>query len=454
MQIIIVGDGKVGLTLTQMLTAEEHDVTVIDQDSRVLERMQEDCDAMAVRGHGASRAILQEAGAEDADLLIAATSSDEVNLLSCLIAKKLGCANTIARVRNPVYTDDIALLRDEMGLSLAINPEEACAREIFRLLQYPSFMAREPFAKGRVEIVGFKLCSPSPLIGVPLYDLYGAAKVRVLVCAVDRGGEVTIPHGDFVLQEGDDIFVTAASENLTMLIKNLSLATHKVTQVTMVGGSRLALYLAQLLNKSRVGVKIIEKDAERCEELAELLPEADIVHGDGTDGELLDSEGVGRSDALVTLTGMDEENIVLSMFARQMGMKVTITKCNRSQYTNMFSKLGIDTVVSPKLTIAEEIVRYVRAMESSVGGAMETLHKIAGGKAEAMEFKAEENSIVLGVPLATLQLKKGVLIACICRGTQTIIPGGDTVIMAGDSVVVVTAESNNILDLDSIMMNV
>ena len=451
MQIVIVGDGKVGLTLTQMLTAEDHDVTVVDSNPKVLERMQEECDAMAVHGHGASRAVLAEAGAGEADVLIAATSSDEVNLLSCLVAKKLGCGSTIARVRSPAYTEDINLLREELGLTFAINPEEACAHEAFRLLQFPSFLGREQFSQGRVEIVRFKIKEGSPLADVPLYDLYTAARVRVLVCAVSREGEVTIPHGSFVLRSGDDIYVTAASVDLAALIKNLGLGNRRITQVTIVGGSLLGLYLTQLLLKSGVGVKLIERDPTRCEFLSERLPDADIVEGDGTDRDILLSEGIDRSDAIVTLTGIDEENIVLSLYAKQMGMQVAITKSNRTQYADLLRTMGVDTVISPKMNCAEEIVRYVRAMDNSIGGQMLTLHQIAGGKAEAMEFNADDTTRGLGIPLATLRLKKGLLIACITRKGETIIPGGKTVIQSGDLVVVVAAAGHNVFDLSDIL---
>lgn len=451
MQIVIVGDGKVGLTLTQMLTAEDHDVTVVDSNPKVLERMQEECDAMAVHGHGASRAVLAEAGAGEADVLIAATSSDEVNLLSCLVAKKLGCGSTIARVRSPAYTEDINLLREELGLTFAINPEEACAHEAFRLLQFPSFLGREQFSQGRVEIVRFKIKEGSPLADVPLYDLYTAARVRVLVCAVSREGEVTIPHGSFVLRSGDDIYVTAASVDLAAHIKNLGLGNRRITQVTIVGGSLLGLYLTQLLLKSGVGVKLIERDPARCEFLSERLPDADIVEGDGTDRDILLSEGIDRSDAIVTLTGIDEENIVLSLYAKQMGMQVAITKSNRTQYADLLRTMGVDTVISPKMNCAEEIVRYVRAMDNSIGGQMLTLHQIAGGKAEAMEFNADDTTRGLGIPLATLRLKKGLLIACITRKGETIIPGGKTVIQSGDLVVVVAAAGHNVFDLSDIL---
>lgn len=450
MKIVIVGDGKVGLALTQMLTAEDHDVTVVDSDPRALERMQESCDAMAVQGHGASREVLEEAGAAEADLLIAATSMDEVNLLSCLTANKMGAQNTIARVRNPEYADDITFLRDELGLTFVINPEEACAREVFQLLQYPSFLAREQFAKGRVEIVRFNVAPDSPLVNVALTGLYSAAKVRVLVCAVDRDGKIIIPHGDFVIRQGDDLFVTAAGENLAGLIKNLGLAKRRITHVTMVGGSRIALYLGFRLLRAGVSVKIIEQSPERCEELADLLPEADIVEGDGTEQEILEAEGLARTDALVALTGIDEENILLSMYAKELGVPTIVTKCNRTQYSEMFRKIGITSVVSPKITSAEEIVRYVRAMGNCPGGQMVTMHHIAAGKAEAMEFSAKPDAKVLGIPLTTLPLKEGILIASISRGRKTIIPGGDTTIQAGDAVVVVTA-NQYILSLDDIL---
>lgn len=451
MQIVIVGDGKVGLSLTQMLTAEDHHVTVVDSNPKVLERMQEECDAMAVQGHGASRAVLEQAGAREADLLIAATSSDEVNLLSCLVAKKMGCGSTIARVRNPEYTGDIELLREEMGLSFAINPEESCAREAFRLLQFPSFLAREPFTQGKVEIVRFKITQGSPLVDVSLHNLYTAAKVRVLVCAVSRDGDVTIPDGSFVLREGDDIYVTAASVDLAALVKHLNLATRKITHVTIVGGSLLAFYLTQLLLKSGARVKIVERDAKRCQVLSELLPDADIVEADGTDKDVMLSEGIARCDALVSLTGMDEENIVLSMYARQLGMQTTITKCNRTQYADMLRKNNIDTIISPKINCAEEIVRYVRAMENGVGGQMLTMHQIGGGQAEALEFRADETTRGLDITLREMRLKRGILIACITRGTTTIIPTGDTVIKNGDLVVVVTGAGRRIGDLSDIL---
>jgi len=451
MQIVIVGDGKVGLTLTQMLSAEDHNITVVDSNAKVLAGLHEDYDVRTVLGHGATRVVLEEAEAGEAQLLIAATSSDEINLLSCLTAKKLGCEHTIARVRNPEYFDQINFLREDLGLSFAINPDKACAREIFQLLQFPSFLERERFVNGRVEIVCINIDAHSPFKGISLQNLYQAAKVRVLVCAVERDGEVIIPDGSFSIREGDDLYISSSSENLAALIKNLKLMTRKVTQVTIVGGSRLGLYLANRLLRSGVHVKIIEKNPEKCIRLADLLPDADIIEADGTDQNVLHSEGALRSDALVALTGFDEGNIILSIYAHQNGVRKVITKCNNMQYGEMFRKMGIDTFVSPKMTSASEIVSYVRAMEASSGSRMMTMHYIVGGKAEALEFIAHSSSKLLGIPLADLPLRKGVLIACITRGTNVTIPTGGSTIQVGDSVMIVTAAGRIYYDLDEIL---
>ena len=450
MKIVIVGAGKVGLFLTQALTEEEHDVTVVDIDPHALARMQESCDALAVLGHGATRQKLAEAAADSARLLIATTGSDEINLLCCLTARKMGCRHTIARVRNPEYNDDITFLREDLGLSFAINPEEAVAREIFQLLQFPSFLERDQFAKGRVEIVGFTIEEDSPLVGVPLAELYRVTHMRMLVCAIEREEGVYIPDGDFVLQQGDDMHIAAAGESLPGVIQTLHLARHKVTQVTVVGGSRVAIYLVRALLKADVGVKVIERDYERCQKLAELLPQADVVYGDGTELDLLESEGVARSDALVALTGIDEENLVLAIFMEQLGVPTVIAKSNRMQYSRLYWRLGLDSVVSPTLTSGEDIIRYVRAMENSSGGKMLTMHSIVSGKVEAMEFRADDSCGGLEVPLRDLQLKKGLLVGAITRGRMTIIPGGNDSIQCHDSVVIVSAE-HLILDLNDIL---
>ncbi|MFV0351954.1 MAG: Trk system potassium transporter TrkA [Oscillospiraceae bacterium] len=451
MRIIIVGDGKVGLALIEMLAEQEHEITVIDSNSKVLRETLETYDVMSIRGHGVSSGVLEEAGAAECDLLIAVTGLDEVNLLSCITAKKLGCKNTIARVRNPEYDDQIALLSEELGLSFFTNPEKSCAAEIFKQLQLPSFLERDAFSKSHAEIVRIKVLPESPLIGLPLLRLREITKIRVLVCAALKDGQAVIPHGSYIIEEGDDLFITASSLDLAVLIETLGLQTEKVTQATLVGGSRIALYLARMLLNNGVRVKLIEQDHERCIELAGLLPDANIVEGDGTEQSLLLAEGIERSDALIALTGIDEENIVLSMYAKQLGVDYVITKCNRSQYFDMLSQMGLSTTVSPQQICAEEIALHVRSMECSKGEQMETLHRIADGQVDAMEFTVQPGSALLNTPLSTLPLREGILIACISRGMRAIIPTGSSKILPGDSVVVVSIADNRIVELEDVL---
>lgn len=451
MRIIIVGNGKVGLALIEMLAEEEHEITVVDSNAKVLRETLEAYDVMSVQGHGASSVVLEEAGATECDLLIAVTGLDEVNLLSCITAKKLGCKNTIARVRNPEYDEQVALLSKELGLSFFTNPEKSCASAIFKQLQLPSFLERDTFSKSRTEIVRIKIFPESPLAGLSLMQLRSVTKIQVLVCAVLKDGEAVIPHGGYVIENGDDLFITASSLDLASLIETLNLQTEKVTQATLVGGSRIALYLARMLINNGVQVKLIEQDYERCLELAGMLPEANIVEGDGTEQSLLLSEGIERTDALVALTGIDEENIVLSMYAKQLGVDYVITKCNRSQYFDMLSNMGLSTTVSPKQLCAEEIALYVRGMECSKGEQMQTLHHIADGRVDAMEFTVPSNSSLINIPLSTLPLREGILIACISRGSRTIIPTGSSVILPGDSLVVVSLADNRVIELEDIL---
>lgn len=450
MKIVIVGDGKVGLLLTQILSEDDHDITVIDSNPKVLMRSEGEYDTIAIKGHGASTKVLKEAGVDNADVLIAATSTDEVNLLSCLFAKKMGCKNTIARVRNTEYSGQIDLLRDDLGLSFIINPDEICAREILGLLQFPSFLEREYFANGLVEIVRITVGASSPLKNTALADIQKVTKVKVLICAVERDGKITIPTGSFVMQENDDIFVTTSNSAFSTLIKALSLSSRKIKRVAIVGGSRVAFYLAMGLNKINVEVKIIEIDRTRCLELAEMLPFADIVEADGTDYSILVAEDIFRFDALVSLINIDEENILLSVLGKQGGISKTITKCNRTQYLDVFKKMGVDTLISSKLTSASEIVRYIRGMEMSTGSEMLTMNHIANGKAEALEFRVREHSLMIGKTLAELKFKKNTLVASVTRGKEVIIPSGDTVIYPDDLVVVVVS-GLKILHLDEIL---
>lgn len=451
MNIIIVGDGKVGAALAQQLSSENHNVTIIDSNAQVLSESAELLDVITVEGNGASMATLREAGAETADLLIAATSLDELNLLTCLTAKKLGCAHTIARIRNPEYSDQLIDMREELGLSLTVNPEQTAAHESYQLLQFPSILKRESFAKGRVEIVAVPVQEGSKLAGLPLHKLYEIARVKVLVCAVERQGGVHIPGGSFVLQAGDTIFVTAALQDLAQLVHNLGLVEHKVKSLLIIGGSRIAFYLASRCLSSGIGVKIIERSHARCVELAERLPRATIIEADGSRQEVLDAEGLKSFDAVITLTGMDEENVVLSMFAQHLGVSKVITKINRVEYDQLFRKVGLGSIISPKALCCATILRYVRAMSTAKDAeGLLALHPIANGQAEALEFQAGPATRHCGQPLKDIPLKSGILISCITHHGKTIIPNGDASFHPGDTIIVVTGGDRAITELDGI----
>ena len=451
MNIIIVGDGKVGAALATQLSSEGHDVTIIDSNPQALSESAERLDVMAVTGNGASMATLRAAGVEKADLLIAATSRDELNLLTCLTAKKLGARGTIARVRNPEYSDQLVAMQDELGLSMTVNPELAAAQEAYQLLQFPSFLKRDTFAKGRVEIVSIPVGKGSQLIGIPLFKLYEIAGVNVLVCAVQREDGVHIPSGGFTLQEGDTIFVTAGIQDLARLVKNLGMVEKRIRSLFIIGGSRIAFYLAKRCLDSGMSVKIVEREHKRCVELAELLPKATIIEADGSREDILAAEGVKSYDAVITLTGMDEENLVLSMLASHLGVGKVITKINRLEYAGVFRKVGIGSIISPKGLCCAHILRYVRAMSTASGiESVITLHSIVDGQVEALEFQAGPDARHQGQALKDIPLKKGILISCITHKGHTIIPKGDSSFTAGDTVIVVTAGGAPISDLDDI----
>ncbi len=450
MKIVIVGDGKVGVTLTAQLSREGHDVVIIDNNPQVLRESVDQYDVLGILGNGASLQAQKEAGVESADLLIAATSADEVNLLCCILARKLGTPHTIARVRSPEYTEQLRLLRSELGLSMTINPERTAAMEILSLLRFPAALRRDTFAKGRVEIIVLKILPGSILEGMLLNEMVHVTKVRVLVCAVERGSEVIIPTGDFRLNTGDKIYVTAATSSLVELVRRLGIIEHKIRMVALIGGSRISQHLARELLADGVTVKIVEIDSARCKMLADMLPRAQIIHADGTQPEVFASENLARADALVTLTNIDEENMVLSMYGSHLGIPKVITKINRVEYDEVFRAMGIDSIVSPKNLVCSDIVRYVRAMQNTSENAVVTLHRIVNDKVEALEFLAGEDTRHLGVPLRDIRLFPGILIACINRGGQVIIPGGNDTINAGDTVIVVTTADRMYHNLNAI----
>ena len=450
MNIIIAGDGKVGSTLARQLSAEGHDVTLIDSDARVLNASIERYDLMGVHGNCASKAVLLQAGVKDADLLIAATSADEINLLCCTTAHGINPKlHTIARIRNPEYTNQIHEMRHIFALSLSVNPEKQAAAEIERLLKYPGFLRRDSFAKGRAEIVELRIDSKSKLCNVSLIEMNSIVKCKVLVCAVLRGGNAIAPNGNFVLREGDRIFVTAPTNNLATLLKNLGIVTRRVRSVILCGGGRVSYYLASLLEKDGMSVQIIESDRERCTELAALLPETSIIHGDGTDQDLLNSQGLSNCDALVTLTGVDELNMIVSLYGISQSVPLVITKLSRLDNRNIIDSLSLGSVVCPKELCCNTIVRYVRAMQKQTGAAL-SIHSIADGQAEAVEFLVDKNTRNCGVPLKQLKLKANVLVAMISRGSMTEIPNGDSCFRQGDAVVVVTSGRGVLRDLNDI----
>ncbi len=450
MKIVIIGGGKVGFTLAKQLVKENHSITLVDRCWERLEQIAGMLDIKTLCGNGASLSVLKEAGAPDSDLLIAVTHMDELNMLCCIVARKLGCKNTIARVRSAEYNEQMFLLKDELGLSMTVNPELIAAKEIFRLTQIPGFLKRDTFAKGRVEIVETVVLSGDPLDGLEMSDIPQQLKMRALVCAIQRGEKAYIPNGQFVLQPGDKIYVTAASSELGLLMEGMGIPRHKVRDVMIIGGSRIARHLAEMLKKNHVRTRLLECNRNKAELLAEQLPGTMIIHADGTDQNILRAENIEAMDSVITLTDMDEENLVVSLFASRVGVRQVITKLNRTEYTDLFRGQGLDCVVSPKQLCAQVIVRYVRAMQNLDGSSVLTVHHLADGQVEALEFDVTEKTKHRGVPLRKLPLKPGMLLACITRMGKSLIPGGDDTLETGDTVIVVANAERVILDLNDI----
>lgn len=438
MQIIIVGCGNVGSTLAEQLGKEGHNVTVIDTRSDVVNNVTTNFDVMGIVGNGAGYSIQKEAGIEGADLMIAVTGSDELNLLCCLIAKKAGDCNTIARVRNPVYSREISFIKEELGLSMVINPEDAAAREIARVLKFPLAIKIDTFAKGRIELVKYRIEEDSMLCDQTLKSISARMKCDVLVCTVERGDEVFIPDGNFILRAKDEISVVGSAKNSVQFFKKLGVPTTMAKDAFIVGGGETAYYLAKQLSAIGIDVKIVEKDRERCEELSELLPEAMLIHGDGTDRNLLLEEGLPLAESFVALTNFDEENIMLSLFAKSISKAKLITKVHRIAYDEIIEGLELGSVIYPKYITAESIIKYVRAMQNSIGSNIETLYRMNNDRVEALEFLVKEGAPVVDIPLQELRLKPNLLICCINHKGNIITPGGQSRISVGDTVVIVT----------------
>ena len=451
MRIVIVGNGKVGSTLAEQLSNEDHEIVIVDRNQQNVDDSVNSLDVIGVCGNGASYQVLLEADVPKADLLIACTSQDEINLLCCLVARKLGAKNTIARVRNPEYSDQLVFMRDELGLSMSINPERAAASEIFRILQFPSAIKIESFSNKRVEIAEIKLRDDSPLDGVYLRDLHKTFKGKALICAVQRDGAVAIPDGNFMLKAKDKISVIAPASDMLDFFSSFGTLLPAAKDVMIIGGGRISFYLSRMLIETGARVKIIDSNAERCAELSRALPKATIILGDGTDQDLLDEEGLEDMDAVLVLTGLDEENIILALYAQANCDGKVVTKVNRTSLASIAESTGLESIISPRMLTANIIVRYVRAMQNSFGSNVETLHRLAGGSVEALEFKVSNSFPALDTPLMDIKLKPNILIGCISRGGKTIVPGGRDCISVGDRVIIITT-NHNFDDLSEILM--
>ena len=438
MKIIIVGCGNVGSAIAEQLSYEGHNITVVDVNEKLVNGVSDAYDVLGVVGNGASLNIQREAGVDNADLLIAVTGADELNLLCCLIARKAGGCHTIARVSNPVYSREIGFIKEELGLSMIINPQMAAAQEIGRLLKFPSALKVDSFAKSRVELVIYKVPEDSALCGVKLRDLTAKVKCNVLIPIVERGEEVMIPDGEFELAAGDEITIVSPAENTIDFFKKMGDPTSVTRDIMMIGGGTTTIYLARQLLNMGVKVKIVEQDPARCEELTEMLPKALVICGDATDKELLIEEGLKTVGAFASMTNFDEENIMLTLFAKSLSKAKLFTKVHRISYDEIIESLGVGSVIYPKYITAEEIIKYVRAMKNSIGSNIETLYRLNDNRVEALEFQIREDSPVVGIPLKELNLKKNMIIGCITHKSKVEMPTGNSVIKVNDMVILIT----------------
>lgn len=449
LNIIIVGCGKVGATLIEQLSREGHDITIIDQNAQKIQEITIQYDIMGMTGNGASYNVQMEAGIENTDLFIAVTGSDELNLLCCTIAKRVGECSAIARVRTPDYSHEIGYLREKLGLAMIINPELEAAREIARILYLPTALEVNSFAHGQAELIKLKIPEGNALDGITLADFGKNTTADVLICAIERNGQVYIPSGNFQMLKGDVVSFVATRKTAKAFLESSGFQTNHVKDTMIIGGSRAAYYLAEQLLHMGISVKIIENDRARCEALSVLLPKAIIINGDGTDQELLEEEGIIYAESFVPLTGIDEENILLTLYARQVSKAKVITKINRINFKDVISHLDLGSVIYPRYITSEAIIAYVRAKKASMNSNVETLYHMFDNKAEAIEFRVNEASSVTNIPLMDLSLKRNLLISFISRNGTIIIPSGKDCIKVGDTVMIVTTHTgfNDIQDI-------
>ena len=439
MKIIVLGAGKVGKTLIKHMSNEDHDIIVVDQNATKVEEVVNQFDVIGVVGNGGSYDILMEAGAQDANLIICVTTSDELNILAGLMAKKMGTKHTIARVRNPDYSSQRYFMRNQLGFSMIVNPELEAASEIRRVLSFPSAVKVDTFSRGKVELAEFFVEDHSRLNGVELSQLHKITKTNILVCAVSHNEDVIIPDGNYVIKPGDHLYITGTHRDLSRFCLDIGVITTRIKNVIIVGGGKIAYYLSKQLSTQGIKVKIIEKDKNRCQVLAEKLPYVTIIHGDGSDDELLNEEGIENTDAVLALTGLDEENIVLSLSAKSLYHKKTIAKITRMNYAGLSDVLKVDSIVAPKKIVASQIIRYVRAkMNKDNDSSVKTLYKIVDGEVEAIEFKVTERFKYLHKTLNEMKIKEHVLVAAIIRENEVIVPKGNTTMELNDYVIIVS----------------
>ena len=450
MQIIVIGLGKVGQLLTQYLSQEGHNVVAIDENNTIVEQIVNQYDVLGICGNGANNDVLQEAGVSEADAVISVTTSDELNILAGLICKKLGAKYIIARVRNPDYSTQTTFFRDELGFSMIINPEAEAASEIRRMISFSSATKVDTFAKGKVELVELKINETNKLHQLKLMDLSKITKASVLICAVRRNDDIIIPNGLFELQNNDHIFVTGSHKDLMRFCLDANYINSNIKNVTIIGGSTIAYYLSRQLSILGIKTKVFEKDHNKCETLAEMLPYATVIEADGSDQEILLEEGIRKCDAFVALTGLDEENIILSVLAKQLGAKKSIAKINKLHLGKMIERMDLDNVVDPKSIVASQILGYIRSKENNdESTSVVTLHKLINGEVEALEFIVNEKTKNLNKALKNIKMRKHVLIAGILRNNEMIVPKGDDVLINQDRIIIISQNSKikNINDI-------
>ena len=442
MKIIIIGIGSIGKSILKNLSGEGHTITIIDEDKDLIEELIEKYDVFGVVGNGACMDIQQEADAKNADLVIALTRNDELNIFACLVAKRLGVHHTVARVRNPDYRRQIGQMQDSLGISMVVNPERETATEIFNLINLPSVASMEHFARGKVLLVEVIAKEGCAMVGESLISLGHKLSSKVLVCAVQRGDEIIIPSGSFVIQSGDRVHVTADAKTLGAFLEEVNLVTSPLKKVMIIGGGKIGYYLADELSKKKYSVKLIEENPAKAADLAVELPKVTVACGNGTKHDLLIEEGIEAMDAFVALTDVDEENIIVSMFANRKNVRKAITQIENDELLGMLDELGIDNVISPQQVVASQIISYARALSNSIGSNVQTLYQLVDNQVEALEFIAKKQERLYGRPLKDLSIKNDCLVACIIRDNQVIIPDGNSRIELGDSVVVVTTRKN------------